>query len=669
VIVTTRPSKLFDRYSRFVEPRDDDLPRLRLLLAFPALLVFVGVVLVGIGLNGSSSGALWSSISSGQDPDLLAGTPQPVRSDEWNVSTVWTIAQLQQGLPERNQTFPGGMDAALPYDLPRLDWSIVFRPHQVGYLLLDVDHATAWRWWSMGLTLMAAAYVFLLTVLPRRPGVAAVLSIGFFCSPFFQWWYQSTTFWPVVWGLVVMAALTWSVKSRGRFSGWAWAPFVAFYTIVMAMGIYAPFIIPIAIVVLGYGLGLVVERVRRGQRFSEVLLRVVPTFASGTLGAAVTGAWLLSKSGTVESFLGTVYPGARFTSTGDGGILSAARTIGSSFTDSLKDAGGFLGINSSEASTFLLTGAFLAPIVVWAAIREHRAKRALPWAMIGLVVVLAIFVAYTIFPGWDAGARLLLLDRTTQDRARIGVGLASFTLLVLVVRYMDDAQVRPSRWFAGGVACLFLLSQVALAGVALKVFGTAAVWGAAPFWWLYAAVSAAAIYFFSRRRIAAGAAVFVLVSVASAVGVNPVYVGVLDLRDTPVAEAIIQIDESDQGTWLGVGDLIVPASLVESGVEAFNGTQGSPSLVMWKQIDPSGQYEYQWNRIGGVRWMEGVGEPVVSNPYPDQIESTFDACSVFAQAHVDHVLSSDPLTSPCLDEVARFDEAATPLAIYSVITP
>ena len=665
----SRPGRLLERYRRFVQPREDDLPRVRVLLAFPALLLLLGVVLVGIGLNGSSSGALWNEVSAGQDPDLLAGHPQQIRSDEWNVGTVWTIAQVQQGLPERTQTFPGGMDAALPYDLPRLDWSIAFRPHQIGYLFLDVDHATAWRWWSMGLTLMAVANAFLLTVIPRRPVVAAALSIGFFCSPFFQWWYQSTTFWPVVWGLTVMAALNWSLRSRRRWSGWVWAPLVAYATIVMAMGIYAPFIIPIAIVVLGYGVGLVVERMRRGQSIGDVLLRALPTLVAGVLGAGVTGAWLLSKADTVAGFLSTVYPGARLTGTGAGGSLSAARTISSSFADSLKDAGGFLGINSSEASTFLLTGAFLLPVAVWAVARERRANRTLPWVIIGLAVVLVVFVAYTLVPGWDAAARLLLLDRTTPERARIGVGLASFALLALVVRYVDDSSTKPSRWLAGGSAAFFLLSQVAVACAVLVVIGPTKLWGAAPLWWLYAVVSAAALYFFARRHAAAGAAAFLVVSLASAIGVNPVYVGVLDLRETPASKAVVQIDETEGGTWVGVGDLVVPATLLESGVEAYNGTQGSPSEEMWEQIDPTGQFEYQWNRIGGVRWSEAPGEPVVSNPAPDQIAVTFDACSAFAQENVAHVLSSDPMTSPCLDEVERFDGSGTTLAIYSVIAP
>src|SRR5690349_10986315 len=128
-------------YRAWVRPDPQGLPARRVLLAFPALLLLLGIVLVGIGVNGSSSGEMREYVESGADADLIAGEPQFTRSDEWNVQIVWAIAQVEQGLPVDNQTFPGGMDATVPQDLPRLDWSVAFRPHLLGFLFLDVDHA------------------------------------------------------------------------------------------------------------------------------------------------------------------------------------------------------------------------------------------------------------------------------------------------------------------------------------------------------------------------------------------------------------------------------------------------------------------------------------------------------------------------------------------------
>lgn len=174
-----------DGCHRALEPGADGLPRLRILLDFSALLLVIVIVLVGLGINGSSSGVFFNQVSYGADPDLIAGQPQLTRSYEWNVQTVCPIAQVEQGLPLTNKTFPGGMDATLPQDLRRVDWAVTFRPHLWGFMVMGLDRAIAFKWWLPGLALVAAAYAFLLTVIPRRPRVAAMLAVGFFFSPLF----------------------------------------------------------------------------------------------------------------------------------------------------------------------------------------------------------------------------------------------------------------------------------------------------------------------------------------------------------------------------------------------------------------------------------------------------------------------------------------------------
>ena len=368
-----RWARFVRRYRVFIAPnRKDDLPSLRVLLAFPALLLVAGILLIGSAINGTSSGQYYGQVYSGQDSALIAGHPKAIRSDEWNVAVSWSISQVQQGLPERNGTFPGGMDAAIPQDLPRLDWSVAFRPHLVGYLFLDIDHAYAWKWWLPALSLLAAAYCFLVTVLPRRPGVAVALSIGFYFSPFFQWWFLPSTLWPAAWAFATMASLIWAVKSQSVPARWIWAIIISYLTIVMAMGLYAPFIVPVVLIIPLFTIGLVVERWRRGGRMLEILKRVLPTLIAGALAAAVTALWLRSKAAAVDAFLGTDYPGERLSGTGSSDFLTLARTVSSSFSEALRRDAGFLGTNSSEASTFFLIGAFLLPIVCWSVYRSVR---------------------------------------------------------------------------------------------------------------------------------------------------------------------------------------------------------------------------------------------------------------------------------------------------------
>lgn len=663
--------KILARYRSFITPTTDDLPCLRVLFAFPVILLVLGAVLVGLGLNGTSSGAYYSSVYDGSDPDLISGAPQTIRSDEWNTGTSWTLSQLQQGLPERNETFPGGMDAALPYDLPRIDWSVSFRPHLIGFLFLDADHGQAWRWWASGLALIAALYAFSVTVLPRRPLVGAAVAVGFFYSPFFQWWYQSSTFWPAVWALVTMAGLVWATKSSRALPRWIWGAVIAYLTAVMAMGIYVPYILAVTYVVAFFGVGLVIEKLRRGASWRRVLSAIAPIFAGGAVGAAITGVFLAVRASTVDGFLSTVYPGARLSETGSVPLRSVARVLASSFTESLQNAGGFLGANSSEASTFFFVGIFLVPIAVWAVWRARRARTVLPWTLIALVAVSLLFFAYAFIPGWDLIAHILFLDRIPIDAQRvgfeIGLGLASVALLIYLIRMLDDAGTTPGWRLSVIGAGAFLLSQVMIAAGLVHRGGIHAVTDASPFWWFFALASTAALFHFARRRPALGAFALLLATVPASFSVNPAYVGVFDLRQAPISRKVIQVNAEDPGTWVGIGNPLVTASLVEAGVRAYNGVQGAPSPLMWKQVDPSNRYRNQWDRIGFVNWKLGVGEPMVLNPSMDQIVVTLDACSDFAQKHVKYVLAEGSIGAKCLavDERTRTQKA--PYTIYRVV--
>lgn len=655
------------KYRSYTKPKSNGLPNKRVLLAFPAVLLLFGVVLVGLGLNGTSSGMFFDQISYGNDPDLILGKPQATRSDEWNVQTVWAIAQVQQGLPAVNATHPGGMDTALPQDLPRVDWSVAFRPHLWGYMLTEIDYASAFRWWLPGFALLAATYVFLVSVVPRRPGVSALLAVGFFFSPFFQWWFLASTLWTSVWALGVMTALVWSFKSESVKSRWVWAAIVAYLTVVMAMGIYVPFIIPAVVVVASMGIALAVDHLRRRNRWTEVAKRVLPLLAGGLAASVVTILWLLEKRDVVAAFLGTAYPGARSTPTGSTDITGLVSAVASPFTQALNDQrSGILGPNSSEASTFFYLGLFLLPLVVWFIVRQTRRRKPLPWALIGLSFGAFVLLAFLFVPGWDSISRLLLLDQTTSNRVRIGMGIASLGILAFSMQYLDQERVRVGRKLAIALTSIFILLQSL---VAILISRRAPqMLESVPLWWLWILLSAAAIYFIARRNFRFAAAAFLIVTVAGSGLTNPLYRGVLDLRETAVSQTVMSMNSEDPRTWVGVGNGLTTAILLESGVEAYNGFQGGPSQEMWDTVDPSGSFELAWNRLAGVNWKAGAGEPQISNPAADQIMVTFDACSQFAQENVGYVLSDDQrLDLTCLKVEDAFDLPQSSMSIYAVI--
>ena len=122
-----------------------------------------------------------------------------------------------------------------------------------------------------------------------------------------------------------------------------------------------------------------------------------------------------------------------------------AATLSSSFALALK-AGGWLGTNSSEASTFFFVGIFLLPVVVWLLVKWRRTM-AFPWMLVGASVSTLVILAFIFVPGWDGLAHLLFLDRTIPNRLRIGIGFASLVIMVILIRELSRDR-RPGRIFA-----------------------------------------------------------------------------------------------------------------------------------------------------------------------------------------------------------------------------
>ncbi|THG36057.1 hypothetical protein E6C70_00475 [Glaciibacter flavus] len=661
-----------DRYRKATTPRPDGLPRRRVVLLPLLALAAVLAILVGLGITGSSTGYLNQFVSNGADSRLIAGKPQSIRSDEWFVQSTWTVSQVEQGLPPRNTSFPGGMDATVQHDLPTLDWSMVFHPHLWGFLLMPIDNAMALKWWLPAFAMIAAIYLFVVTMLPRRPALAAVLAIGFFFAPFFQWWYLSITFLPVAWAFLLMATVIWLIRSGKRAERYVLSGLVGYGAIVVGTSIYAPFIIAATWPAVGFAVGFVLTRTSGLiTGFWQRLKRLTPLAVAGGATLLGLGLWLMTRWSTIESFTSTVYPGQRLQAVGQATRADLYSIMGGVFSPGLGAVNGVpMGVNASEGSTFLLPGAFLVLPLVWLVVSGIRRRRSVDWLSIVLLGLGVVFVAYLFVPGWDALSHLMLLDRTTTGRLRLGLGILSLLMVVvLVVRLNErrDEDVEPKRlpvWIIV-MAPLTALGANLIVARWLHMSGSPLVtqWTV---WIVVLVLFVGAVLFLTLGRPLVGGVALLIASLLCGAGVNPVYVGVYNLNDTKLVAAL-KVVSSHDSEWVGIGDTVVPTvALVESGLHSYNGFQSSPSDDMWSQIDPSGANEVVWNRLANVSWAAGSGAPAPYNPAPDQIHMTFDSCNAFAQHNIDFVLSERALAQPCVDLVRTVQEGPQTFRIYEV---
>ena len=665
-------------YRRLVEPRLSGLPNGVVVAWYPVLVAFLGIALIVLHISGTSSGANFRLFGTGIDPQLLWSSPKDIRTDEWLVQQGWVVSQYQQGFPVINGTFPGGMNTSAVLELPSWDWTALLRPHMWGFLLFGLEAGVAWQWWIPGIALATAAYLLFVTLVPRRPVTAAFVATAIFFSPIIQWWYGPNSIWPVAWAMLAMAATVWFLRDTRRWVRIVWAVTVGWLAVTTAIGLYIPFSVPCIIVFLLFFIGTVLqERPWSKDRLAVLLRRLAPMIVAGIAAAGVIGLFVITRLDVFVAVGSTVYPGQRSDPTGR--VLvddhQAAGFLGALFGQSFSATSpNVLGPNPSESATVILISLFLTPALIWFAVSTWRRERRIDWLLVTTCLTTVLFLAYMFVPGWDAVARLLLLDKVPVSRLRVGFLAMTVVAIALTVREVDTraARVPQGRMPRNlGPAVLSTATVVAVCAYVAYVIFTFDP-GVVSATWLWPATLVTMILsttlLFFRRTVPVAAACLLIASVTIGAAVNPLYRGIFNLNDTRIGQAVLEIDEADPGTWIGVGESSTMAVLVSSGVDAYSGMQPYPSEEMWEDIDPDGSDETAWNRLGYVRWEFGQGEPESTNPATDQIVSTFDACSEFAQENVDYVLADRvPPTMDCLVLLADEEQGASSMQIYSVV--
>ncbi|MFZ4516254.1 MAG: DUF7657 domain-containing protein, partial [Acidimicrobiia bacterium] len=208
-------------------------------LCFPLLVMLGFIVLVAMGVSGSSMDAVRGGAE--PHPQVLFGQAKQIRSDEWNVRTPLLLSQAAQGLPARVENGVGSADAAVLYYLPTSDWSMVFKPQLWGFLILPAPQAFAFDWWGSALVLLLGVYAFLLVVF-RNWGWAALGALAVFSAPMFHWWYIPASLSVVGFTAGAFAAMLIALRLSPRrwwLSAWSAASGALF--VCAALLLYPPF--------------------------------------------------------------------------------------------------------------------------------------------------------------------------------------------------------------------------------------------------------------------------------------------------------------------------------------------------------------------------------------------------------------------------------------------
>jgi hypothetical protein len=631
--------------------------------SFPLLLLLPLLALTIMGIHGSSVG-MYNRLLFGpayEDPDLLFGKPQVIRSDEWLVVTPYIVSQANNGYPRVNPDLAYGQDMSLVVNVPYREWSVVFKPHNLAFLVLPLENAYAFQWWFLGYLLIVACYFFILELVPGRKKLAALLSVALFLSPFVQWWYQASVLATLAFSFFALIAFMRLLRTQLPIARAGWMLALVYVLTCFALIMYPPFQIATALAAGVFGAGYLIDHARR-----RGLRSTLPALGFLAAGIVVTGVivatFFLTRLDTIRTILGTVYPGERVVeTTGYPPSLLFSTHLLPLLQSSARAESYFA--NQSEASNFLFISPFLLVPSLYVLILDRRRGDRMDMPLAFVSVGIAVLTARMLIGGFDRLFALFLLDEVSSFRLLIGIGLLGFIQVALLHRRMDPGERPPPilAWAVATTAGTIFISTGFLVSARNPGFVSNA--------FLILALSlavAAIIFLYSTGRFVAATVLLAAFSLGAVFRVNPLYQGLDPLTDSNLTKAMTSATVDDRA-WIVVDDIALEQVPLGLGLRSFSGTFAYPQLDVWRVIDPGKKQEDIYNRYAHVVFVSDADS--LELRAPDYFAVPFEGCSRFVTEHkIGYVLSPTLLDDdPCLtlESIVRYP--ITTLHIYTVM--
>jgi hypothetical protein len=629
------------------------------LWAFPLIVLVVMGVLTGLGLNGSSVARVSHAWS--RDPNVVAGTPRAVRSDEFTISTPVQVGNERKGYPAH--AWIGLTDvqySVTSMGVPTRTWLAVFEPSTWPRLLPGGARGYDAAWWILGFGGMLGLYAFFVS-LRRAPLAAAVAAVTVGLSPLAAWWLASGPTW--IAGLVAGsgAAFLAAVRTRSRWRAVGLGTLAGYLLVAAFLVLYPPWFVSVTLVVGAAVIGACVADRVPWRRFMLVAAVTVVVLVG------VLGAWAWQSADALTAVKDTIYPGGRISVAGQGNaaILSAAPlnpVLAQQFPPIVP---GRVTSNQSELSAPWFPLPMLAALLVLLAVRlRHRPATATtqdgassparwdlrPHAVeLAVSVVLLLLLAWMLLPLPSWFGTLTQLSRVPGDRATLALGVGAGVLLVAL---SGRLRIRRPRWevpvlLVGVAGTAYLTVRAAqrlllpgASGIALSVA-------------LSALVAAGFALMTTTARYRVAGALLVLAVVANWAVVNPLYRGLGPLTHGPLASYLAATAAAEGPTrWVALaGATEAEQVIMASRDELLSGMTYYPTRSVWERLAPT--QATIWNNYSKYRWVyDPSADPAVLEPvHGTNRDLRIDLCSPqVAFLDISYVVSTGP-PPPCFTRV------------------
>lgn len=633
---------------------------------YPFLLVIVLISLTAFRISGTSIGIYHSYLygEGNRDSNLLYGTPQPIRSDEWLVATQLTIAQKSNDYKTINDNYSEPKDLGVITDVPNLDWSTVFEPQNVAFLVVPLEYAFAFKWWLMLVALAVSSYFFFLKITSNKVAVSILASMIITFSPFVFWWYQASTILTLAYGfLIALLAMsiidqrTWmppKIKFGTVTTNILKASVLSYLLISFVIILYPPFQIPVVLVTGAFIAGYLLNK--RDKNWRAITSTFVGTIL---LTGALLAAFIATHSQVVHTVTNTAYPGKREVSPGGYDIKHLFSTY---LQPQLQREGRGPNYiqNQSESANFIVLPLFIiVPSIIlagWLIIKKRRVD----WILISLTLCTVLFFVHLFAPLPIIIIKPFLLHMVPHSRLLMGLGLVGVILTVYTAHLVSrETKNNRKQLVLAAIYSTTYLALVVVAGLLVANEYPNFV-SSKKFILALALITTTGFFFLLIGRLRLGLGILALFSIGSVIFIHPLYVGLGPIYQSSVSNKIDSLS-TPRDTWAVANDIYLENLPQMSDRTAITGVNPYPSTKFWGQYTKDEQI---YNRYAHI-FLTGEVKDALVLVQPD-LFAVSSSCGNKIMHDIDYIVSSSSLESPCLMLVDTVKYPSRTIYFYGV---
>lgn len=527
--------------------------------------------------------------------EVIFGTPQTIRSDEWMMFTPLLLNQLENNRQMYNPS-AGAEASTLALGLPVNKWSNYFKPPVLLSHLLDKQRAVSNMSLAKHFFYLVFFFLFLKLLTQNNFIISVFGTLFLYTSGIIQWWSVYTEFIYLL--SIIFINVVYVLYSKSKIIVAVNAFFFTCFSYTYITFLYPPYQVPCTYVFLVCFVVFIIKNLHFDLLKYNLAFKLVSVLCALFFLTILVYDYYITVKSTYDLVLNTVYPGKREANSDNPDLskLFSEYLFIHISPDNLPKTWG----NISEASGSIM----VFPLVFFHSIYNFINKKTVDLLTVSLSLLMIAFLIHFAIGFPDIVSKFTLLSFVPKYRITYGISVLN---VILLITYLSSAKFTDSDmkiWVVILFSIAFLFLAIYYTNVITGYFFTFINFIIS---FLLFSVFFVALYYFRIRWVIVLCFVIVLGYNFGNLKANPLSVGIKPFTGNPLYSQIKNIRDNDKDAkWLVFGNFIFSAFAKSTGATVLSGVNYVPDFDRLNILDENKKFDSIYNRYAHISYLPYV---------------------------------------------------------------